>query len=453
MANLFPCPNSQCNYQFDADMLPPAAMVTCPLCRTRFPYRAAKPVTAPAAEGGEDAVPPGPRVVNLRNQPKYGGIWVTMLWIAGFGLFLAGLMTAMYLWSRPRVPRGGTEVSEERLNFKMDPLPSGWEEDMKSREGLALNVFVRKRTSPDGWIGMFAEDFKDRNPRAGELRDRMLSRLKTYGRNMNFVELAESKWMGQPGQGYQFQGDFNDVAIIGECVAVSYKGIGYIFYAWATDRDWEAVKGELMDLRGKVRRAGYREKWTEEQTNTKVYSQAKPAYRLEDRDAAWQQAVPLEEGVVAKKNDYNIDPKEIDPAASFAFRARFQIKVGGDTRQHAAEAKALVLELPQGADPLETAKKHLIERIKKDYAGDPPEITLEPMAKSPANIPLPADGPVMARLLFRDPLDKDNKHMYVISAINADGMTIVVETDVLERNASYVEEWMVHLAGSLRAGN
>jgi len=281
----------------------------------------------------------------------------------------------------------------------------------------------------------------------------MLNRLKAYGRNMNFVELADSKWLGQPAQGYQFQGDFNEVAILGEAVAVSYKGIGYIFFAWATDKDWEAVKGELVALRGKVRLASYREKWVELKTNTKIYTHPKPAYSIEDRDAAWQQAVVADEDTPAKKSDYNLDPKDIDPAASFAFRAKFQIKAGGDTRQLAAEAKALVVELPQGGDPIETAKKHLIERIKKDYASDPPEIKLEPMAKSPANISLPSDGPAMARLLFRDPLDRENRHMYVIAAINVDGMTIVIETDVLERNASYVEEWMVHLASSLKAGN
>jgi len=49
MANFFPCPNPACTYQFDADQLPAAAMVTCPICRTRFPYRAAAPAPAPSA--------------------------------------------------------------------------------------------------------------------------------------------------------------------------------------------------------------------------------------------------------------------------------------------------------------------------------------------------------------------------------------------------------------------
>ncbi|WP_020469809.1 zinc ribbon domain-containing protein [Zavarzinella formosa] len=456
MANLFPCPNTQCGYQFDADMLPAAAMVTCPLCRTRFPYRAARPVPAAVVEDqtSGDAPPPmTSRVVNVRSQPKSGGILITMLWIVGSGLLMLGVLYWMHKLSTQQPNRGRSqEINLERMNIRMDPFPPGWEEDMKPREGMELNVFARKRSSPDGWIGLFAEDFKDRNPRAGEMKDRMLSRLKNYGRNMNFVELSDAKWLGQPGQAYQFQGDFNDSPVLGECVAVSHKGIGYIFYAWATDRDWEAVKGELLEMRGRVKLANYRDKWTEEKSNTKVYTNQKPAYTIEDMDAAWQMAAVVEEGMPSKKTDYNVDPKEIDPAASFAFRAKFQIKVGGDTRQIPAEAKALVVELPQGGDPLETIKKHVIERIKKDYANDPPEIKLEPLAKSPANISLPNSGPQMARLLFIDPLNKEDRHMYIISAINVEGMTVGIETDVLERNGSYVEEWMVHLAGSLKAG-
>ena len=66
MANLFPCPNSACTYQFDADQLPAAAMVTCPICRTRFPYRAAAPAAwRPGLAGGaKRPAPSGRRTVS-----------------------------------------------------------------------------------------------------------------------------------------------------------------------------------------------------------------------------------------------------------------------------------------------------------------------------------------------------------------------------------------------------
>src|SRR5262245_39475072 len=84
MPTLFPCPNPACTYQFDAEQLPAAAMVTCPICRTRFPYRAAAP--APAAsnqyvdkrgdapygppDGAETRSTRPNRLVTPRNLPK-----------------------------------------------------------------------------------------------------------------------------------------------------------------------------------------------------------------------------------------------------------------------------------------------------------------------------------------------------------------------------------------------
>lgn len=463
MPNYFPCPNTQCGYQFDADTLPAAAMVTCPLCRTRFPYRAARPVAPPPIPVASDgysydaSAPPQPtpaasRVVNLRNQPKSGSPLMIVGIILVVGAMLAGMV--YFMKYRGQITRGpeNTEISQERFNFKMDAFPSGWEEDTVIREKMNINIFARKRVTPDAWVAMVAEDFQTRSPRSGELKDKMLTRLRGVGRNMNFAELDDAKWLGQTGLAFQFQGEINEAAVLGECIAVAYKGIMYIYYMWATDKDWAAVKTDLLAMRGNIKLAGYREKWVEQKTNTKLYTNADPAYTFEDIDAVWQQAIPIEEGEPVKKTDYNVDPKDIDPAAKYAFRARFQIKTGGDTRQHAAEAKALIVELPQGADPLETVKNHVLDRIKADYAGDvPKDLKLEPLTKSPAGITLPSDGPAMARVLFKDPLDRDNRRMYILSAVNVGGKTVGIEIDALELTASYVEEWMVHLASSLRA--
>ena len=118
-------------------------------------------------------------------------------------------------------------------------------------------------------------------------------------------------------------------------------------------------------------------------------------------------------------------------------------------REH--KALALVVELPAGGDPLEAAKAHVIEHIKKDYADTVPDIKLEPMTRSPSGMALPTGGPAIGRFLFKAPGDRENKVMYVIAAISVGGKTVAVEAHTLERTASYVDEWMVHLAGSLKA--
>ena len=98
---------------------------------------------------------------------------------------------------------------------------------------------------------------------------------------------------------------------------------------------------------------------------------------LEDVDATWVRAKPEDEWRKEDKVKYPVENvKEIDPAATMAFLAQYRIRDQGDSKRKPAEAKALVVALPGGGDPLEAAKSHVIERIKKDFAGAPPEIKL-----------------------------------------------------------------------------
>jgi hypothetical protein len=79
-------------------------------------------------------------------------------------------------------------------------------------------------------------------------------------------------------------------------------------------------------------------------------------------------------------------------------------------------------------------------------------VALEPMPKSPTGIPLPTDGPAIGRFRFRNPKSAGDEEVWVISALAVGDKVVAVQTNVLEKHASYVEEWMVHLAGSLKAG-
>ena len=453
MPNTFPCPNVQCTYQFDAEVLPARAWVTCPLCRTRFKYEAQRPTaSAPPPTADEEGFPSGPRVVSLRHRPKRGGLLSVVLWLAGFTAVLGGLLAAVYTWTRPKAPAAAQTVREERLNLTIDPLGPEWQEDTAARAGLNVNVFARKKSDADVWAALYAQDFGERTPRPGEVRDLVRDRLNSYGGvGIAIADKDGATWLGRPAVAYQFQGDFGDLPVIGESFSIVYKGIAYVLFVWARDRDWEAAQGSLAAVRDKVKLAGYRENWVEKKNDARTYSTEDGAYEVEDPDGVWRRARVFGEDERPTKNDYNADPKEFGPEVAMAFKASFQIKAGGDARQRAAEPRALVVELPKAADPLAAATAHLIERIKKSYADSPPEVVLEPLAKSPAGVPLPTDGPTMARLVFRDPQSRGDVQLYIVSAMTVGNKTVVVEADVEERHAAYVEAWMVHLAASLKA--
>src|SRR5262245_44891911 len=198
MPTYFPCPNAQCSYQFDADILPPAAMVTCPLCRTRFPYRASRPVPAGAGPGDEPADesrPAGPRVVSLRDVPK-SNIWPTVIAVGAFGLILLAVLVGLNMRGQPR-GSSTTDSTDERLNLKVEPFPAGWEEDPAVRKPMDANVFGRRRANPDGYVAVVAKDWADVQPRISELDELMRSRLRQGVSTLEAQPLEGEKWAGQ----------------------------------------------------------------------------------------------------------------------------------------------------------------------------------------------------------------------------------------------------------------
>jgi hypothetical protein len=454
MPTYFPCPNTQCSYQFDADILPPAAMVTCPLCRTRFPYRANRTVPAGGA-GGEPADQPqaaGPRVIHLRDVPK-SNIWTTVIAVGAFGLVLLAVLVGLNM----RGTSGGpstTDAIDERLNLKVELFPPGWEEDATVRKPMDANVIGRKRSNPDGYVAVVAKDWVDVEPRASELEELMRGGLKRGVSTLEIQPIEGETWAGHGALAVRFTGSVNDEQVRGEAYAMSYKGVGYVFFAWAAEAAWAGLREELVGLREKVRPAGLREKWVPKRANAVTYPSDDGTYSVEDVDGAWLKGKPADQWG-PKEKSYIVEPddlKGLDPKAIMAFRAEYQIRERGDAKRQPARAYAEIVELEKVGDPLEVAKTHVVERIKRDYPADNvPDIKLEPMNHSPSGTPLPTGGPAVARLLFNDPFDRNNKVVWVISAVRAGSKTVAVEAHVPEKFASYVDEWMIHLAGSLKA--
>lgn len=450
MPNYFPCPNAQCSYQFDADILPPAAMVTCPLCRTKFPYRANRPLPAPAPAGGvpvDDPRPSGPRVLTYHDAPKGNLVLTTILSVGGFVIVLIAIIAVLTVGGKPK-SISTQEATDRDFNLRVEAFPAGWDDDPNTLRPVNANIFGRKRLDPEGYVALAAEKWDEREPRSGELDEMMKTRLRGAFRSVEMEPIEGATWSGHTANAVRFTGNLDDTQVRGEAHVISYKGIGYVFIAWAPESSWQAVQAEAASLREKVKTAEFREKWVAKRSNVQVHTVEGGAYQVEDLDGAWTRGRPDDENNPAKKTDFIVDDlKGIDPAATMIFRARYKEKKNGVTH----ESTALVLEIPGGGDPLEAAKANTIERIKRDFAGNVPDVKLEVMTKSPSGIALPTDGPAMARLIFRNPQDKEDRVMHVISAISVGGKTIAVAAHCQEVDATYLEEWMIRLAGSLKA--
>jgi hypothetical protein len=446
MPSFFPCPNAQCSYQFDADQLPAAAMVTCPLCHNRFPYRAGRPIST------DEPRPAGPRMVKLRNVPQGGGVLTTVLWVGGFLIVLAGVLAAITLRGlNTSSDSSAKEALDEKFNLKVEPFPTGWANDPNPPASVDRNILLRKRSNPDGWVAVAARDWGDRQPRAGELDEYFRGRLRIAFRTLETEPVEGQTWAGQPATAVRFTGNLDDFQVRGEAFAMAHKGIGYVFVAWAAEPNWAALRDELVGLKEKVRPAGFRDAWSEKRASALVYEGN--GFQIEDVDGAWLLRKPAEDGKRPKHPDDVLDDvKAIDPAAVMALIARYQIRERGDALRLSPVAHALVVELAPKGDPLETAKAHAMERVKRDFADGPPEgLALEPLTKSPSGVALPTSGPAIGRFRLKNPKATGDEELWVISALVVGDKVIAVEANVLAKNASYVEEWMINLAGSLKA--
>jgi hypothetical protein len=429
-------------------------MVTCPLCRTRFPYRANRTVPTAAGPGAADtsepapegAGPAGPRLVNYSGMPK-ASPWPTIFAVGAFGLALFAVLLGLTLKGTLK-KESSSEAIDERLNLKVEPFPPGWEEDAAVRDPVEANVIGRKRSNPDGYVAVVAKDWGDREPRMGELEELMRSRLKAGFKTLELQPIEDQTWADKPALALKFTGVREDEHVRGEAYAFGYKGIGYAFFAWSAEGNWAGLRDELVALREKVRPSTLREKWVPKKANTEVYPSDSGTWQVEDVDGVWLKGKPADQWG-PKEKKYVVEPndlKGIDPKAVMALRAEYQIRERGDAKRQPAQADALVVEIE--GDGLEAAKAHVAERIKRAFAENPPDVKLEPLARGTA---LPTGGPTIGRFSFKNPQDRDDREVWVISTLRVGGKTVAVEVHTKEKDSSYVDEWMVHLAGSLKA--
>jgi hypothetical protein len=403
------------------------------------------------AAGGQDSRPAGPAVIKAREIPK-SNIWITIGSVGAFGVVLLAVLIGLMKQRGQSPNQSSSEATNDTFNVKVDPFPGSWEEDFEYvRNPLEANILGRKRTNPDGYVAVGARDWSDREPRTGELEEMMRGQLQKAFDKAAIVAVEGQTWAGHPALSVGFTASKNDEHVRGEAFTISYKGIGYFFVAWASETNWAGLQSELTGIREKVRPAGFREKWAPKRLNVERYPSDDGRIQVEDIDGAWLKGKPGDQWPDKGKR-YVVEASDLkgeDPNAMMMLKAEYQFKERGDAKRLPAQANALVVELDKGGDPLEAAKAHIIERIKKSYASATvPDVKLEPLTKGTQ---LPTGGPAIGRFLFKDPLDKDNKVEWVISAINVGNKIVAVETSVLEKHAAFVDEWMVHLAGSLKA--
>lgn len=476
MPNYFPCPNSACTYQFDAEQLPAAAMVTCPLCRTRFPYRAAASRTQSAASktDGNPFTDEAPRESASQSErpnrlvtPRYiptDSRSKTALMLVGFTVIVAVVLAIIFFMMKknPFTAAAGSSdlYVDQNFNFRFMKFDKTWPEDAGLRGKLGTNAFLQKRSNPDAWIGLRAIKLGDngkRNARPDEMSKELLNLLRRNFTGLEKTPIERSVGDNHQADAFEFQGELKDTDTVmyGEALAFDYKGIGYVFLMFAPLDKWEQVRDELTKMRNSFAFADLRKDWKPEQQEIITHYIDGGNYQLVDEDAIWKRGIPEpkedDDGPkrpAPRRGEYVRDPKDADEKATMVFRAVMPVKNPQRDRLPEADAMVLVFDKSEG-DLLEMVRKYIHDKLKSKV-NEGVEIKLVPLSKSPSGALVPGSAAAVGVYRSTNSEDKTQSFYYVISALKVEDKVVAAVGWCTEKDAEYMDRFILKFVASLR---
>jgi hypothetical protein len=373
MSNRYPCPNPICTYEFDPAQLAGAASVTCPKCGIVIQLRAqpaattvttpaavplARPVASPAPAADPFAAPPAADatpIVRARKGQK-GHDWLMYVALIGGFLVVLGIGAGAVI-NQLRGPGGGPggpamSLTNTDLNVRL-PAPGGkWDQNPALRNAIDGSLLAFQRSDPPAWFVLAARDYKDHDPSPRELDDEARARLASYFKNVDTEPAKDAPLRaadpvaGQPANVIVFQGEIDDERVAGECHFFRSQGVGYWVYTWKRGAVDQRDDPDFVKMRQSAALIGERAKWKEVLSSRKTFT-GKKKYKLTDPTGRWTQVTDDDEVTTH------------DPAADlvlFATDPKNKLK---------PEVFLVVMTLPKGGDPVEAAKKHVLEMQKR----------------------------------------------------------------------------------------
>jgi len=489
MSNALKCPNSSCPYLFDPSRVPAGVVLTCPRCGMRFTLGppapagaeytptvtgqfppqppatgyAAPPPSSPgypppsaeeAAFGGmsrDDAEPTGDdRPPRRRNTSAAGesGVLSTVALVFVSLAVLAAVGTMVYFQLVRKKTAGGgadlvAELRERNLSFEKPAAPWATDDETRVKVGSPI-LFVYKRADPDASMAFGTKDFETREPRPSELRDGLTGPLnKLFIDIRPNAETPDAKWLGQPAIAYTFRARTKGEGptVMGECHAVSYKGIGYWAICWTGENDLPALAPDFEATRGKFKLLTARDTWVAKEAPVKPFGGHGFDYRVLDAEGIW-----------AEPDRKVHSPTDLDPKANLLLLAKEKKK----GRDFPNEATLVVLVLDAGGgDPLAEARKYVedqraeaMKAVDAAFVAKFTELTGPPEGDPTPNTVDPT-APVV-RLRGDVAGARDQSRLLVISAIKLDEKVVVAYASCAWADRELFDSKLTQIVGSLR---
>ncbi len=411
-----PCPKPGCGWSVDPATVPAGQVVTCPKCGQRF--RLAAP-TLPASRGT--------------------GVG-SSLWVIG-GVLLAIAVLGGVVASAVALKRnlGGrtpviasANVRDPDRNFTFGTPGIDWATDPDTRNALAVNVIgLRRVNGPETWAALAVRDFGSRTPLASELRDAMTAALGRVFDNLPPEPALEPTiWAGQPASVWKFRGQHKTTGAVcaGEAVATTHKGVGYWFYGWAVERDFNPT--DIQQVRDGFKLLDGRTNWRPAAASEVTFRSPAGGYRLTAYENIWE-SVPTSDDLELRG-----------------------VLKGRGNRDFPPRAAVRVWRTAGPGDPVAVADGRVRKENTRDPAAFGPtafdELTEPPAGDAP---PGPeATGTAVRRLRATSGSDDTGKsvRLVVFAGVRVGGDVMTAEASCPWDEREIWERRLVQLVGSLR---
>jgi hypothetical protein len=259
----------------------------------------------------------------------------------------------------------------EQFNCQFAEPGPHWKRDDKAKVFGRASLVGMRRTDPNGWLVLAAQDHKTRTPRAAEVTDDVLRRLADVFKNLEWNQMDDDCLAEQRAQHLIFQGDVNHVRMAGDCYVLVFKGISYWFTVWGPAESAEESREGFRELRKGFALLKERDGWTEKRPAVVTFLGEKVPYSLRDTEGIWE-----------KWNQ----SADADPAADLLLQAKDQIET-----KHDSLARVLVLVLDKQPDlpsAVKSARAHLESQQRQIYPNTNVEVVLSTAGAEdhPANV-------------------------------------------------------------------
>jgi hypothetical protein len=483
MSSMLKCPNPSCPYVFDPSQVPTGVVLSCPRCGMQFtlgaPAAAPPPQPAPAYAGdsaptatlpGAPSQPSGRQAAagtgtaQKRERPvaarppagaKGGNKAQVILLSVIASALIAGTALTIYFkftGAGKGTGTGGTIVRPDGIDLMFEE-PAGWSEDPDTKVKVgAVFHFAYRRENPEAYMLFGArKPEENRPPRPTQMgQDLRFPFGKLFDASTVREEMAaDAKWLGlAPGPNHSFRfralSPTDGLAWEGEAVAVSHKGIAYYWMSWCKDKDFDALKAEFAEFRGKFAFMGNRQ-WKETNTNVIAFKGDQVPYALSDSEGVWKEISAAE--LVAEKEN---DKQPLDKV----LRARVQ--PNRDRKAVAADAELRVYVVDGAGDPLERAKELAqaldAERFKGgDLVPAYTDLTEPPQGDPVPDVPGLHKSTPVARVLSTVKESKSSNRVLVASGAKVGEKIVVVVCFCKAGERVLFETKFVQIASSLRA--